>query len=213
MFFMGWEVQYNENGHSYGQLVIGSFVMTTCLLLSYVLCRVFWWNIRSPRWLTPLQPRFGALWLLAFPKTKITFEREEIQDNWWDSGKYERAADGNWENCVRSQGAYFEEDWGVIVLCTMCLVSSIFFNKCLYFSYYMGGHLLDRPLLSCNISSILPQFFFFFFLLLFKYNCLHFHPILPLPTHPSLPPNLEPTFFGFVHVSFIMQRTFATFQN
>ena len=36
----------------------------------------------------PLQPRFGALWL-PFPKTKITFEREEISDCWWDSGKYE----------------------------------------------------------------------------------------------------------------------------
>ena len=36
----------------------------------------------------PLWPRFGALWLLAFPKTKITFEREEISDHWWDSGKH-----------------------------------------------------------------------------------------------------------------------------
>ena len=27
-------------------------------------------------------------------------------------------------NCVRSQGAYFEGDWGVVVLCTMFLVSS-----------------------------------------------------------------------------------------
>ena len=27
-----------------------------------------------------LQPKFGALQLLAFPKTKITFEREEISD-------------------------------------------------------------------------------------------------------------------------------------
>ena len=27
----------------------------------------------------PLQSRFGALWLVTFPKTKITFEREEIQ--------------------------------------------------------------------------------------------------------------------------------------
>jgi len=26
----------------------------------------------------PLQPRFGSLRLLAFPKTKIAFEREEI---------------------------------------------------------------------------------------------------------------------------------------
>ena len=37
----------------------------------------------------PLQPRFGALWLLAFPKTKIIFEREDISDCLWDSGKYE----------------------------------------------------------------------------------------------------------------------------
>ena len=29
----------------------------------------------------PLQPRFGTLWLLTFPKAKITFEREEISDH------------------------------------------------------------------------------------------------------------------------------------
>ena len=29
----------------------------------------------------PLQPRFGAQPLLAFPQTKITFEREEISDH------------------------------------------------------------------------------------------------------------------------------------
>ena len=80
----------------------------------------------------PLQPRFGALQLLAFPKTKITFAREEISDHWW---KYNRAAEGNWENCLWfSQGAYFEGNWGIIVLCSMFLVSYIFFNKCLYFS-------------------------------------------------------------------------------
>ena len=73
-----------------------------------------------------LQPRFGALQLLVFPKTKISFEREEISDCWWwDSGKYNGAAHGDWENCVRSQGAYFEGDWGVTVLCTMFLVSSL----------------------------------------------------------------------------------------
>ena len=63
-------------------------------------------------------------WL--FPKLIITFEREKISDCWWDSWKYNGAADGDWENSVRSQGAYFEGDWGIIVLCTMflCLVSS-----------------------------------------------------------------------------------------
>ena len=95
----------------------------------------------------PLQPRFGTVWLLVFPKTKISFEREKISDHQWDSGKYNRIADGNWVNCVRSQGAYFEGDWGVIVLCTMFLVSCIFFNKCLYFSCYMAGYFLDGHLL------------------------------------------------------------------
>ena len=45
--------------------------------------------------LAPAQPRFGALWLLAFPKTKITCEKEEISDHRWDSGKCNGAADGN----------------------------------------------------------------------------------------------------------------------
>ena len=54
----------------------------------------FWETSNHPGDSACLQPRFGALWLLAFPKTKITFEREEISDCWWDSGKYEVAADG-----------------------------------------------------------------------------------------------------------------------
>ena len=92
-----------------------------------------------------LQPRFGALWLLAASKTKITFEMKEISYHGWDSGKYDGTAGSDWENCVRSQGAYFEGDWGIIVLCTVFLVFCVFFNKCLHFSYYMAGHLLDTP--------------------------------------------------------------------
>ena len=92
----------------------------------------------------PLQPRFGTLWFLAFPKTKITIQRREISECPWDSGKYDRAADSNWTNCVRSQSAYFEGDCRVIVLRTMSFVSYIFFSKCLYFSHYMAGYLLDR---------------------------------------------------------------------
>ena len=102
----------------------------------------------------PLQPRFGALWLLAFPKTKITFEKEEISDCWWDWGKYDGAADGNGKKCVRFQGAYFDGDWGVIILCTMFLVSCIFFSKCLYFSYYLAGYSLDRPSIITIYSEV-----------------------------------------------------------
>ena len=95
--------------------------------------------------------QISALWLLAFPKIKITFERGEISDHWWDSGKYSRAADGDWENCVRSQDAYFEGDWGNIVLCIMFLTSCVFFNKCLYFSSYLAGYFVDRP---CNMYLV-----------------------------------------------------------
>ena len=85
---------------------------------------VFWQNTKSSKWCSPLQPRFGVLWLLAFPQTKITFKREDASDYWWDSGKYDGAAGGDWENGMRSQGAYFEENWGIIVLCTIFLISS-----------------------------------------------------------------------------------------
>ena len=43
----------------------------------------------------PLHPTFGTLWLLAFPKTKITFGREEISNHRRESGKYDRAVDGD----------------------------------------------------------------------------------------------------------------------
>ena len=103
------------------------------------------WN--HPGDSAPPQPRFGTLWLLAFPKTKITFEREEISDRQWDSGKYDGTADGDWENCVRAQSAYFEGTEASLsyVQYFLCLLSCIFFNKCLYFSYYMAGYFLDRP--------------------------------------------------------------------
>ena len=44
----------------------------------FVLFVCFLWNIKSARWPTSSTARFGALQLLFFPKTKITFEREEI---------------------------------------------------------------------------------------------------------------------------------------
>ena len=100
----------------------------------------------------PLQPRSGTMWLLASPKTKITLEREEISGGWWDSGKYDQAADGDWENCVRFQGAYCEGNWGIVVLYSVFLVSRIFFSECLYFSHYMAGYLLDRPPISASAS-------------------------------------------------------------
>ena len=69
-------------------------------------------------------------WLFSKLKSPLKGKRfqttNEIQE------KNDGAADGDWENRVRSQGAYFEWDWGVTVLCTVFLVSCIF-NNSLYF--------------------------------------------------------------------------------
>ena len=119
----------------------------SCITSHAVFCQ----NIKSPRWLSPLEPRFGALRLLPFPKTKISFEREETSDHQSDLGKHDEASDSNWENCVRPQGAYFEGGRGIIVLCTMFPASCIFFNKCLYFSQYIAGHFPDRLCRLCML--------------------------------------------------------------
>ena len=70
----------DSEGHSYGQLVIGSFIMTTCPSSIMYHAEFFGKTSNHTGESVPLEPRFGALYLLAFPKTKITFEREEISD-------------------------------------------------------------------------------------------------------------------------------------
>ena len=105
----------------------------------------------------PLQCRFGALQLLAFPQTKITFEREEISDHEWDSGKYNRAAMAIGRTvCGPKVTNYSEGNWGVIVLCKAFLVSSV--NVSIFIVH--GWVLSDRPrtLPACSHVTHLPFF-------------------------------------------------------
>ena len=142
MFFISWEMQYNENSHSYGQLVIGSFITTTCPLMNQVSCRVFWWNFKSPRWLSPLTAQTWYPATSGFYQTKITFEREDVSVYWWDSGKYDEAANGDSNKGFRRVFWTVEQMvgelcevprfllWkGLRCHCTMFLVSGIFFKK------------------------------------------------------------------------------------
>ena len=80
----------------------------------------------------PLQPTLGTLQLLAFPKTHITFEREDISDHWWDSGKYHGAAYGNWENCEVPKCLLWR---GLRHHCPMYNVSCIFFNVSIFYMW------------------------------------------------------------------------------
>jgi len=49
-----------------------------CLHILQLSCRLFWHIITSFRSVSPLQPSFGSMGLIAFSEAKITFEREEI---------------------------------------------------------------------------------------------------------------------------------------
>ena len=53
----------------------------------------------------------------------------------------------SWENCVRSQGAYFEGDWGVIVLCAMFLLSSLI-NASIFQVTWLDPFWTDLPIVS-----------------------------------------------------------------
>ena len=125
----------------------------------------------------PLQPRFGALLLLAFPKTKITFEREKISESPWDSGKYNGSIDSDWENCVRSRGAYLEGDWGIIVLCTVFLVSSSI-NVSIFHIMWLDTVWTDLVCRECcllNINDYCGRACLFYFLMLYfcqNYNII-----------------------------------------
>ena len=79
----------DSEGLSYGQLVIGSFITTRYLFMHHISCRVFWWNIKSPRSLSPaiVQICCPACNFLLFPNLNHLWKRrdfrsfEEIQEN------------------------------------------------------------------------------------------------------------------------------------
>ena len=85
----------------------------------------------------PLQPRFGTLQLLAFPKLKWSLKQtrfqtmDEIQENMMG----QLMALG--ELC-KVPSAYFEGNWGIIVLFTMFLVPCISCSKCLWKQYNLS---------------------------------------------------------------------------
>ena len=89
----------------------------------------------------PLQPRFGPLWTSGVSQNLNHLWKGRDFRSLMRFRKYIMAADGDWENYGRFQGTYFEGDWGIIVLCTIFLVSSL---KNVSFSYYVAGYLLVR---------------------------------------------------------------------
>ena len=92
------ETIHSSEGHSYG--APGDWQLHHNNVPAHIACLMQSFLVKHQLTQALLQVRFGALWLLAL--TKITFEKDKISDHRGDSGKYDKAADGNWKNCVRS---------------------------------------------------------------------------------------------------------------
>ena len=121
-----WKLQMIQKATAMGNWWLAASLWQ-CPISCVISCTEFFGKTSNhPGDSVPSEPTFGSLWLLTFPKTKITFDREEISLCQWDSGKYDGTADGDWENCVRSQCAYFEgaEVSLSYVQCFLYLVSS-----------------------------------------------------------------------------------------
>ena len=99
----------------------------------------------------PYSPDLAPCNFWLFPKLKSLLKRKRFQtiDEIQEDTRVQLMAIGRTEWGV--EGAYFEGDWGIIVLCTIFLVSCILFNKCLEFLYYIAGYFLDRPRIALNL--------------------------------------------------------------
>ena len=140
----------DSEGCSYGQLVIGCSITTTHPLMNHVSCRVFLWNIK---WFCETQvtqpfysPDLVPCYFWSFPKLKSALK-----------GKRFQTVDEIQENTTRQLMCEVPRCLlrrGLRCHCLMYNVSCIFFNKCVYFSYYAAGYFLDRPLMCIRMSAI-----------------------------------------------------------
>ena len=145
MFIIGWEMWCSENGHNYGQLVTGSFIMTMGLLTHQVLWRVFLQNIKSPRWLKPpYSPDLAPCNFWLFPKLKSLLKGkkfqtiDEIQEN--TMGQLMVIGISVWGPKVPTlKGTEVSLSY---IQCFLYLVSS---SINVSFPYYIDEYLLDRP--------------------------------------------------------------------
>ena len=148
--------------------------------MHHVPWRVFWQHQITQVILPPYSPDLALCDFWLFPNLKSPWKRRDFRlpmrfrkirwGGWWLLG----------ELC-EVPGAYFKGDWGVIVLCTMFLVSCIFFNKCLlYFISHRWILSGQMPFAAWEtvFANILP--FFLHYVLTFYYVLSTV--INPLPT-------------------------------
>ena len=98
--------------------------------LHHILCRDFWWNIKSPRWLSPSTAQIWCPVTSGFSQNSNHLWKGR---NFRPSVRLRKIQQGCWlqlELCEVPKCLLWR---GLRHHCLMYNVSCIFFNKCLYF--------------------------------------------------------------------------------
>jgi len=114
-----------------------------CLPILQLSCKFFWAKYHITQVChSPLQPRIGSLQLLAFPKTKIAVEREEIRQCYGNAVHKlsQQCLTADWlapqQNDCSWMHSKVSSDWLPSYIMATWLVLEIF---------KMAGHFLDSP--------------------------------------------------------------------
>ena len=101
----------DSEGCSYGQLVIGSFIKTTCLLMHHISCRVFLAKHQITQVTQhPYSPDLAPCNFWLTPKLKSPLKEKRFQTVHEIQEHMMGQLMGAWENGVRSPGTYLETD-------------------------------------------------------------------------------------------------------
>ena len=102
-------------------------------LMHHVSCRIFWWNIKSLRWLSTAK---AQIW------HPVTSGFSKNQNHLWKRRDFRllmRFREMQWLGKLCEVPRYLI--WRTLKRhCPMYNVPCIFFNKCFYFSYYVAGY-------------------------------------------------------------------------
>ena len=106
--------------------VIGSFLTTMCPLMHHISCRVFLWNIKSPRWQSHYSPDLAPCDFWLFPKLKSPLK-----------GKRFQTIDESQENMMRQVIVIRRPVWGPKVPTLKGTEVSLSYVQC--FSYHVSS--------------------------------------------------------------------------
>ena len=122
-------------------------------ILSYA--EFFWQNVKSSRWVSPPKAQICHPGTSGFSQNKNHLWKGR---DFRQLMRFRKIRQGSWLAIVRSQGAYCEGDWGIIVLHAMYLISSSI-NVSIFCITWLNSFWRDLILQQVVVESYAPSLF------------------------------------------------------